>query len=66
MESAERWSAFRDAIAHLLLPSIALGTIPLAVFARMTRSSLLEVVSEDYIRTARAKGLSVAGLFGRL
>ena len=50
--------AFRSALSHLVLPSIVLGTIPLAVIARMTRSSMLEVLSEDYIRTARAKGLS--------
>jgi dipeptide transport system permease protein len=49
--------AFRSAVAHLILPAIALGTIPLAVIARMTRSSMLEVLGEDYIRTARAKGL---------
>ncbi|MDQ6620751.1 MAG: ABC transporter permease subunit [Pseudomonadota bacterium] len=49
--------AFRSALSHLVLPSIALGTIPLAVIARMTRSSMLEVLREDYIRTARAKGL---------
>lgn len=48
------WSAAR----HLILPAIALGTIPLAVIARMTRSSLLEVLGEDYVRTARAKGLA--------
>lgn len=50
--------AFRSAVSHLILPAIALGTIPLAVIARMTRSSMLEVLGEDYIRTARAKGLS--------
>ena len=50
--------AFRSAASHLILPSIALGTIPLAVIARMTRSSMLEVLREDYVRTARAKGLS--------
>lgn len=49
---------FIDAIQHLILPSMVLGTIPLAVIVRMTRSSMLEVLSEDYIRTARAKGLS--------
>jgi len=49
--------AFRSALSHLILPSIVLGTIPLAVIARMTRSSMLEVLGEDYIRTARAKGL---------
>ncbi len=50
--------AFLDALHHLMLPAIVLGTIPLAVIARMTRSSMLEVLSEDYVRTARAKGLS--------
>jgi dipeptide transport system permease protein len=49
--------AFSSAVSHLILPSIVLGTIPLAVIARMTRSSMLEVMGEDYIRTARAKGL---------
>jgi dipeptide transport system permease protein len=50
--------AFRSALSHLVLPMIVLGTVPLAVFARMTRSAMLEVLGEDYIRTARAKGLS--------
>ncbi|MBA1243985.1 MULTISPECIES: ABC transporter permease subunit [Pseudomonas] len=50
--------AWMDALRHLILPAIVLGTIPLAVIARMTRSSMLEVLREDYIRTARAKGLS--------
>jgi len=50
--------AVRSALSHLVLPSIVLGTIPMAVIARMTRSSMLEVLGEDYIRTARAKGLS--------
>lgn len=50
--------AFKSALSHLILPTIALGTIPLAVIARMTRSTMLEVLREDYIRTARAKGLS--------
>ena len=50
--------AFVDALKHLILPAIVLGTIPLAVIARMTRSAMLEVLREDYIRTARAKGLS--------
>ncbi|AZH28371.1 ABC transporter permease [Paenibacillus sp. M-152] len=45
-------------IKHLILPSIALGTIPMAVIARITRSSMLEVMDADYIRTARAKGLA--------
>jgi peptide/nickel transport system permease protein len=47
-----------DALAHLILPSIALGTIPLAVFTRITRASIIDVSNEDYVRTARAKGLS--------
>ena len=50
--------AFASAVSHLVLPTIALGTLPLAVVARMTRSAMLEVLGEDYIRTARAKGLS--------
>jgi len=50
--------AFRSALSHLILPAIVLGTVPLAVIARMTRSAMLEVLGEDYIRTARAKGLS--------
>lgn len=50
--------AFRSALSHMILPTIVLGTIPLAIIARMTRSSMLEVLNEDYVRTARAKGLS--------
>ena len=50
--------AFSSALAHLLLPAVVLGTSSLAVVARMTRSSMLEVLREDYVRTARAKGLS--------
>jgi dipeptide transport system permease protein len=50
--------AFTSAVSHLILPTIVLGTIPLAIIARMTRSSMLEVLGEDYIRTARAKGLA--------
>lgn len=49
--------AFQDALAHLILPAIAVGTIPLAIIARITRSAMLEVLSQDYIRTARAKGV---------
>lgn len=52
------FAPFLSAISHLILPSIALGTIPLAVIARMTRSSMLEVLGEDYIRTAKAKGMN--------
>ncbi len=50
--------AFFSALHHLILPTIALGTIPMAVIARMTRSAMLEVLQEDYVRTARAKGLT--------
>jgi dipeptide transport system permease protein len=56
--------AFRSALSHLILPAIALGTIPLAVIARMTRSAMLEVLNEDYVRTARAKGLSPLRVVG--
>jgi dipeptide transport system permease protein len=51
--------AFVSTLSHLVLPMIVLGTVPLAVIARMTRSAMLEVLGEDYIRTARAKGLPV-------
>ena len=51
------WEVLRDASKHLLLPALALCTIPLSIIARMTRSSLLETLGQDYIRTARAKGL---------
>ncbi len=52
------FAPFWSAVKHLILPSIALGTIPLAILSRMTRSSLLEVLGEDFVRTAKAKGLS--------
>jgi dipeptide transport system permease protein len=61
---AGEWKAFVSALRHLILPAIALGTIPLAVIARITRSSMLEVLNEDYIRTARAKGLSPLRVIG--
>ncbi len=50
-------AAFWDTIRHLILPAIALGTIPLAIVARITRASVVDVQNEDYVRTARAKGL---------
>ncbi len=53
----EGLAPFWSALKHLILPAVAMGTIPLAVMARMTRSAMLEVLGEDYIRTARAKGL---------
>jgi ABC-type dipeptide/oligopeptide/nickel transport system permease component len=52
-----QWDKLWDAIRHLILPAVALGTIPMALIARMTRSSLLEVLGLDYVRVARAKGL---------
>lgn len=52
--------AFASSLSHLVLPAVVLGTIPMAVIARMTRSSMLEVLREDYMRTARAKGLNPA------
>ena len=56
--------AFVSAIRHLILPSVVLGTIPLAVIARQTRSAMLEVLGEDYVRTARAKGLEPRRVIG--
>jgi ABC-type dipeptide/oligopeptide/nickel transport system permease component len=52
------WELLKDSIIHLILPSVALSTIPMALIARMSRSSMLEVLGQDYIRTARAKGLT--------
>lgn len=49
---------FKDALQHIIMPAIALATIPMAIIARMTRSSMLDVLQEDYVRTAKAKGLS--------
>ena len=54
----KNWPAFKDALWHLTLPAFTLSTIPMAIVARMTRSSMLEVLRQDYIKTARAKGLS--------
>ena len=56
--------AFLSALSHLILPTIVLGTIPMAVIARQTRSAMLEVLSEDYVRTARAKGLPPRRVIG--
>jgi peptide/nickel transport system permease protein len=52
------WAALWDAIQHLILPAIALGTIPLAIITRITRAAVLDVQNEDYVRTARAKGIA--------
>ena len=56
---------FVDAIRHLILPAVAVGTIPLAIIARMSRSSVLEVLNQDYVRTARAKGLRERSVVGK-
>jgi dipeptide transport system permease protein len=56
--------AFKSAVGHLILPTIVLATIPLAVIARQTRSAMLEVLGENYVRTAQAKGLSRARVVG--
>jgi dipeptide transport system permease protein len=61
---SDQSGAFLDALHHLILPAIVLGTVPLATIARMTRSAMLEVLHEDYIRTARAKGLSALQVIG--
>jgi peptide/nickel transport system permease protein len=53
-----QWAALGDALKHMVLPMVALGTIPMSIIARMTRSSMLDVLGLDYIRTARAKGAS--------
>ncbi|HTM76240.1 MAG TPA: ABC transporter permease subunit [Devosia sp.] len=58
------WPAFVSALRHLILPSVALATIPLAVIARQTRSAMLEVLGEEYVRTAKAKGLSPRRVIG--
>jgi peptide/nickel transport system permease protein len=60
-----RWDIFWDAFRHLILPAVALATIPTAIIARMTRSSLLDALGLDYVRTARAKGLPESGVVVR-
>ena len=59
------WTALWDTIKHLILPAIALGSIPLAIVARITRAAVLDVQNEDYVRTARAKGLAPIVVDGR-
>lgn len=59
------WKMFWDSLRHLILPAVAVGTIPMSIIARMTRSSLLEVLGLDYIRTARAKGLIERKVIGK-
>jgi peptide/nickel transport system permease protein len=60
-----QWSIFWDAVRHMILPAVALATIPLAIIARITRSSLLEAMNKDYIRTARAKGAKESRVVAR-
>jgi len=60
-----RWDVWLDAVKHMILPAVALATIPLAIIARITRSSLLEVMNKDYVRTARAKGAKEARVVRR-
>jgi len=57
---AGSWTLISDGVRHIILPAIALGTIPMAFLARMTRSSMLEVIKADYVRTAKAKGVAEA------
>lgn len=59
------WEAFGNAFRHLILPAVTLSTVPLAIIARMTRSSLLEVLRQDYVRTARAKGVPETRIIAR-
>ena len=60
-----QWAVLADALRHLVLPAVALATIPLAVITRMTRASLLEELTRDYVRTAQAKGLSQTAVLVR-
>ncbi|MGH2446462.1 MAG: ABC transporter permease [Candidatus Limnocylindria bacterium] len=60
-----QWEALFDALKHMILPMVALGTIPMAIIARMTRSSMLDVLGLDYVRTARAKGAPERIVIGR-
>jgi peptide/nickel transport system permease protein len=62
---AGEWGGFMDALRHLVLPALALGTIPLAVIMRITRASVIDVLNEDYVRTAHAKGLRSNVVDGR-
>jgi peptide/nickel transport system permease protein len=55
---AQNWTALKDVLRHLVLPAVALGSIPLAIVARITRAAVLDVQNEDYVRTARAKGVA--------
>ncbi|MCV4626760.1 ABC transporter permease, partial [Escherichia coli] len=58
LDSIIQGRSFAEVVAHLILPALTLGTIPLAILTRITRGAMLEVLSQDYVRTARAKGLA--------
>jgi peptide/nickel transport system permease protein len=62
---ARDWAMLRDALWHIVLPGIALGTIPMAFLARITRAAMLEVVQQDYVRTAKAKGVSMLLVYAK-
>ncbi|MBO0900238.1 ABC transporter permease [Cellulomonas sp. zg-ZUI222] len=64
--ATREWDASWDALMHLVLPALALGTIPLAIIARITRASVIDVQHADYVRTARAKGLAPSHVRGRV
>ena len=59
------WEAFRDALMHIVLPALALGMYSMAIITRMTRSTMLDTLGQDYIRTARAKGISETKVIGK-
>jgi peptide/nickel transport system permease protein len=61
----QEWDAAWDALVHLILPATAVASIPFAIIVRMTRASVLEVLGEDYVRTAEAKGLTARVIRGR-
>lgn len=61
----QNWEAFKDAAMHIILPSLALGMYSMAIITRMTRSTMLETLGQDYIRTARAKGISETKVIGK-
>ena len=62
---AGNWVAFRDAGIHIILPALTLGMYSMAIITRMTRSSMLETLGQDYVRTARAKGLGEGTVIGK-
>src|SRR2546428_2671593 len=65
MSSATGNGGSTDLVIHIVLPAATLALLPLSIIARLTRSSMLDVIGEDYIRTARAKGLSARTVIGK-